>query len=112
MIEFITGSILAENPMVQWWCEENNTFLLWNGTFAVPAWGSLVQGKAEGRKDSARGPEVQQHWDAGAELCQPQLLQQPWVVLLISWVAQSHFFLPCDFSKVVWEWGHLSVCVV
>lgn len=77
MIEFITRSILAENPTLQWWCEENNTFLHWNGTFAVPASGSLVQGKAESGKDSARGPEVQQHWNAGTELCQPQLLQQP-----------------------------------
>lgn len=62
--ECITRNILAE--ILQ--CEEN-TFLLWNGTFAVHAWGSLVQGRAEGGKDSVRGPEVQQHWDTGIELC-------------------------------------------
>lgn len=77
MTEFITRSILAENPTLQWWCEENNKFFLWNGTFAAPAWGSLVQGKAEGEKDGAGEPEAQQHWDAGTELCQLQFLEQP-----------------------------------
>lgn len=49
------------------------------------------------------GPEALQPWDAGTELCQPLLLQQLCIELVIRQVAQSHLFLHCNFCEVVWK---------
>jgi len=56
-----------------------------------------------GGKDGATGPEAQQWWGAGTELCQPQLLQQPRVLMVIWRVTQSHVFLLHDSCEAAWK---------